>query len=145
MEAASALIKLTQRCLDSAHHYQRAAEHADQEWLEQFFATQANRQQQMAAELGEQIRALGAQPPHRGTLGGELESLALALESNLGLGDSGLIEWCRHEAAAEERDFAQALQDASDPACRVLLQRELELTRAARLELDKLHTAYHRG
>lgn len=144
MEAARVLIKLSERCLDAAQHYKRAAEHADQEWLERFFTAQSDRQQQMAAELAARISALGAQPPHRGTLGGELESLALALESNLGLGDRGLLEWCRREAASEEADFSQALASATDPACRALLHRGLELIGAARAELDRLHAAYHR-
>jgi|GEM_PF-6724725 uncharacterized protein (TIGR02284 family) len=145
MEAARALIMLSQRCLDAAKHYKRAAEHADQEWLERFFTAQSARQEQMAADLAARIVALGAQAPHRGTIGGELEALALALESNLGLGDRGLVEWCRREAASEEADFSRALEGNDDPACRALLQRGLDEARAALAEFDRLHAAYNRA
>lgn len=144
-DAEATLEQMVRRCFDAAHHYRSAANHASEERLEDFFRFQAEARERAAAELRKRIFAMGGEPPRHGTLGGEMETLAIDLEANLGLGDSGLVEWCQEDTAAELRHFEEALAEVTDPVCREILERHLRTIKEAAQGLADLHKTFARG
>lgn len=140
--AEATLERLVRRCFDAAHYYRSAANHASEEPLEDFFRGQTQAREQAAAELSQRIFAMGGEPPRHGTLGGEMETLVIDLEANLGLGDSGLVEWCREEAEAEASHFEEAMATITDQVSREVLERHLRTIKEALETLTKLHKTF---
>ncbi len=129
-------------CIDSEERYRHAARDVSRADLESFFNLQAEVCRRAAGELQARCRRLGIVEDESGTLAGLVDRTAMDLSVVMSMGDSGLVDWCRKDAARVMADYKRALAETLPGDLRRLLESQLRETRMSLDSLDQILQTY---
>ena len=97
--AVGVLERVIAVCVDSEERYRHAARDVSRADLESFFNRQAELCKRAADELQVRCKRLGIVEDESGTFGGLIDRTAMDLSVVMSMGDSGVVDWCRKDAA----------------------------------------------
>jgi uncharacterized protein (TIGR02284 family) len=145
MTKLETLDNLVKVCIDSAERYRRAAADVGKEKLVQFFQRQEAARRRDADELNLERKRLGGEGEkagkESGSVGGFIDRTAMDLSVVMSKGDTGVVEWCRHDAEEVIAEYEKALRDV-DGTTRATLERQIAENRATLASLEKVLKAY---
>ncbi len=106
---------LIETTLDSCEGYHEAAEAAKAHHFKSLFASRALKRRQLTQDLQAQVRVLGGQPEHDGTILGAAHRVFLNLKNAVAGSDKGVIKEVEAGEDHIKAKFEDAIEDAELP------------------------------
>jgi uncharacterized protein (TIGR02284 family) len=129
-------------CVDSEERYRHAAKDVSRGDLESFFNRQAELCKGAADELQVRCKRLGIVEDESGTFGGLVDRTAMDLSVAMSMGDSGVVDWCRKDAARVVGEYERALAKPLPGDLQRLLASQLREIRMSLDSLDQILQTY---
>ena len=144
MEPIQILDHLIEICVDSESRYRSAAGDVGKAYLEQFFNQQAASRKRNADELDLERKRIGGEGDESGTVAGLLDRAAMDFNviMSMGMGDTGVVEWCRKDAQSAIDEYEKALAQELPLSARAAVTFQLTQNRSTLASLEKVLRSY---
>jgi len=136
------LDRLISVAVDSQKRYHHAALDVGKEYLARFFNQQSALRQRHADELQAERKKLGITKDESGSVGGALDTAAMDFNVVMSMGDTGVVDWCRKDAAAAAQEYQKALMENPSPQLRAVIERQLGEIRTTVANLEQVLREY---
>ena len=117
--------------IDSEKRFRHAAGDVERANFEHFFNQQADERHRFARELEAVQQNLGFDRTNSGTFGGFIDREAMDFSVAMSKGDTGILEWCRHDDEEIIGEYEKALDGNPPTELRYIVERQLHDIRAA--------------
>jgi len=142
MGSETILDPLISICVDSQKRYHHAALDVGKEYLAVSFNQQSEAPKRAADELQAQRASLGTKEQKSGSVAGLIDRTAMDFSVVMSMGDTGVVEWCRKDAATAGVEYEKALRKDLSPVIRSLLERQLREIRNTVVSLEGVLREY---
>ena len=139
---ASALNELIETCKDGANGYRTAAEDVKDATLKTLFAGFAAQREQFAAELQQQVRALGSAPETTGSTVAAVHRGWINVKSAVtGRDDAAILGECERGDSYAVKAYETAVGAGLPASVMPIVQRQASEVKRAYDQIQKLHAA----
>jgi uncharacterized protein (TIGR02284 family) len=143
--AVATLNDLIQTCRDSENGFRTAAEAVKDSHVKALFERFARQRGEMARELQEQVRKIGANPETSGSTSGALHRGWMNIKKLVGAADdSALISEAERGEDVAKAAYERALKSSLPAGARELVEQQAAIVRTAHDEVRALESAAHR-